>query len=166
MHWEALTFYIEPRELIFGEVAIIGAVTVEIGDCDVAVKDLKLVRASIKDLAKAVGRDIALHTAYPSEYLDVATYFLGRYGIPRLSLRVVNADPREVPFRAFNDEGLLRNIAYLHGVKHVVLSNNIHLNSRKTSYTVHKILMESGYNADKNLAKRHRGSLPCRVRLA
>ncbi|WP_054854578.1 hypothetical protein [Vulcanisaeta distributa] len=121
MHWEALTFYIEPRELILGGYAIIGVVTAEISDCSVEVKGIEHAKAGVDALIKAVKQGFKLHTAYPSMYMDSVMYFLGRLGIPRLSLRVVDADPRAMPFRAFNDVDVVRNIAYLHVVKEIAL---------------------------------------------
>ncbi len=40
------------------------------------------------------------------------------------------------------------------------------MGTRRTAYTVHKLLMESGYNADEKMADRYRGPVPCKVRLA
>ncbi|WP_243676474.1 hypothetical protein [Vulcanisaeta distributa] len=61
---------------------------------------------------------------------------------------------------------MVRNIAYLHVVKEIALRGRLHMGTRRTAYTVHRLLMESGYNADKEMAKRHRGPVPCKVRLA
>ncbi|WP_054854588.1 hypothetical protein [Vulcanisaeta distributa] len=75
-------------------------------------------------MIKAVNQGFKLHTAYPSMYMDSVMYFLGRLGIPRLSLRVVDADPRAMPFKAVTDADVVRNIAYLHVVKEIASGVN------------------------------------------
>ncbi|WP_054854559.1 hypothetical protein [Vulcanisaeta distributa] len=166
MHWEALAFFIEPRELILGDYAIIGYATAEIGDCNVSIKSLEYVRAGVDALVKAVNQGIKLHTAYPSMYMDVVNYFLRRLGVPRYAYKVVNADPMATPFRAVTDADVVRNIAYLHGVLWIVARNWLRMGKPKTSHAIHGILLKSGYNADKALADRYRGPVPCKIKLA
>ncbi len=166
MHWEALIFHIEPRDLIFGGYAIIGYATAEIGECSVEVKGIEHAKAGVDALIEAVKQGVKLHTAYPSMYMDAVNYFLGRLGVPRHMLKYVNADPRAMPFRALDDAGVIRNIAYLHCVGQFVINRQLHQWARKTSHAIHGILLKSGYNADKALANRYRGPVPCRVRLA
>ncbi len=158
VHWDALAFFIEPRSLIFGGSVVIGSLTVEVSGCVVSVGGgVDHVRVVVDHLRSAVGKGIPLHTAYPSEYMDVVMYFLTRLGgVPRTMVRYVNADPRFVPFRAFGDTDVVRNIGYLHGIKQLIINKQLHHHCGKTSYAIHALLRASGYNADEELARRYR----------
>ena len=171
MHWDALIFYAEPRELILNGKALIGAasIDVDINDCVVKVNDIRYVEVSTNELTKLTNMTklgIKARTAYPTHYLYPITYFLTRMGIPRNMYKVVVADPRTTPLKPYNNEELIRNIAYLHGVRDIVITKGLSRKSHKTLYVIHALLINSGYNADKDLAKKYKGPIPCRVKLA
>ena len=168
MHWNALIFYAEPRSLIFGGDAIIGVVEVKINECTVTMSSIEYAKVHVSELAKLtwLSRQVIIETAYSPSRMVSVSYFLARIGLPRYTYRVVAADPETAPLKATSNLDILRNIAYLHGVKQIAITKQLHLLSRKTSYAVHKLLLESGYNADRSLADRYRGPIPCRVKLA
>ncbi|ADN49546.1 hypothetical protein [Vulcanisaeta distributa] len=168
MRWEALAFYIEPRELLFCGKAVVGVADVDMDDCAIAVSSIKHAVISVEDLhglTDLIRQGIKPLTAYPSHYMALVTHLLGRVGIPRYAFKVVNADPHITPFKAVGAEGIIRNIAYLHGVLNIVARNWVRMGRPKASYAIHAMLRASGYNADRDLANRYRGSIPCRVKL-
>lgn len=99
--------------------------------------------------------------------MNSTSYFLAKLGLPRYMYKVIAADPPwVVPFKAVGDLGLVRNIAYLHGILELVRGGWGGRVGRKTSYTIHALLRASGYNADEGgLASRARLPMPCRLRL-
>ena len=168
MHWDAVVFYVEPRDLVFGGSAIIGAAGVEVDECIVVIKDLKYTEMDVSGLpmlADLVRQGVKPRTAYPPMLMDAVSYFLARLGLPRHAYKVVAADPRSTPFRAVNAEGIVRNIAYLHGVLGIVAREWRSMDTPKPSYAIHAMLRASGYNADEEYARRHRGPIPCTVKL-
>ncbi len=53
--------------------------------------------------------------------MNSTSYFLAKLGLPRYMYKVIAADPPwVVPFKAVGDLGLVRNIAYLHGILELV----------------------------------------------
>ena len=169
MHWEALVFYAEPRELLFGGNAVVGIVDVDIEDCVITVGGVKHVVIGVEDLrglTDLTRQGFKPLTAYPSQYMALVAHLLARLGLPRYMYKVVNADPRTTPLRAVGDGDVVRNIAYLHGVLSIVARNWVGMGKPKASHAIHAMLRASGYNADENLAKRYRGPTPCRVKLA
>ena len=168
MHWDSVIFYAEPKDLIFGGSAIIGAAGVEVDECVVAIKDLKHTEMGVSELlrlADLVRQGVKPRTAYPPMFMDAVSYFLARLGLPRHVYKVVAADPRSTPFKAFNVEGIVRNIAYLHGILSIVAREWRSMNTPKPSYAIHAMLRASGYNADEEYARRHRGPIPCTIKL-
>ncbi|GAB6943979.1 hypothetical protein [Vulcanisaeta sp. JCM 14467] len=170
-------FYAEPRALILGGTAVFGQVSLVIDGCRVVITE---VRAGVLDLAELLGRYVeaiagvkdgwrvdlyALHIAYPARYLDSVLYFMRRYGVQRRFLRIVLGDPRVVPIKAEGIDGVVRNVAYLHAVKHVIASTVGSPGPGRMSPTIHRVLLESGYNADEGLAMRRGGAVPCKVEL-
>ena len=169
MHWDSVIFHVEPRALIFGGFAVVGAATIEVdpGDCIVTVGNIKYTTVGVEDLhhlLDLVEQGIKPITAYPSQYMDAVAYFLARLGLMRYMYRVVNADPRSTPFKAMNADSIVRNIAYIHGIKELVIAKKLHKMVRKTSYAIHAILRASGYNADEALAARY-NALTCKAKL-
>ena len=171
MHWDTVIFHAELKALILGGSAVIGAATIDVdpGNCLVTVSGVKYTIVGVEDLhhlLDLVKQGIKPLTAYPSQYMDAVAYFLARLGLPRYMYRVVNADPRTTPFKAVNGGDVVRNIAYIHGIKQLVIARQLHKLARKTSYAIHAILRTSGYNADETLASRYNAPTPCRARLA
>ncbi len=153
--------------MIFGGEAFIGMVNIETNECEVTLSSIKYIEAGLSSLAGLTGltkEGIKARTAYPPMYMDTVSYFLTRLGLPRHAYKVVAADPWTVPFKANNGEGIIRNIAYLHGVLELI--KDWARENPKTSYAVHRLLLNSDYGADEDLAARARHLRPCRLRLA
>ncbi|BDR91815.1 hypothetical protein Vsou_09080 [Vulcanisaeta souniana JCM 11219] len=163
-----LVFHAEPRDLVFNRNAVIGAaeVWVDVGNCLVGVGGVDYVVVGVGVLSKLVDaarEGFRARTAYPPMLMNSTSYFLAKLGLPRYMYKVIAADPWVVPFKAVGDLGLVRNIAYLHGILELVRGwGRV---GRKTSYTIHALLRASGYNADEGLASRARLPMPCRLRL-
>ena len=169
MHWDSVIFHADLRTLIFGGSAVIGAAIIDVdpSNCLVTVSNVKYTIVGVEDLhhlLDLVEQGIKPITAYPSQHMDAVAYFLARLGLPRYTYRVVNADPRAVPLKAADPAGIVRNIAYIHGVKQLVIARRFHEHARKTSYAIHAILRASGYNADKDLANRYNAPT-CKAKL-
>ena len=170
MHWDAVIFHADLRTLIFGGSAVVGATTIDAdpAECVVSVSNVKYASVSVRDLNMLVdlyGQGVKPLTAYPANHMDAVAYFLARLGLPRYMYKVVNADPRAMPLKALSDEGVVRNIAYLHGLNAVIIANWKRLGKPKTSHVLHAVLKASGYNADPDYA-RYYPKAPCRVKLA
>ena len=170
MRWDAIAFYAEPRALILGGSAVVGAATIDVDpvECVVSVTNIEYVMVSVDDLTGLVDlyrRGVKPLTAYPAMYEEVVKHFLSRLSLPKYMYKVVNADPITMPFKAANPEGIVRNIAYLHGLNRIIIANWRKLGKPKTSHALHAILKASGYNADLDYA-RYYPKAPCKVRLA
>ena len=170
MHWEALIFYAEPRELVLSGRAVVGAADVDVNveGCVVTVANVRHTVISVDELthlAELARQGFKARTAYPSQYLNSVAYFLARLGLARSMYKVVAADPWTTPLKAGTVEGLVRNIAYLHGVRDIAITRRLSLKAPKTLYAIHALLKASGYNADETLARRYNAPTPCRARL-
>ena len=163
-----LVFHVEPRDLVFSGWAIIGAAEawVYAENCVVGVGSIDYVRVGVSMLSRLVDaarEGFRARTAYPPMLMNTVSHFLARLGLPRYMYKVIAADPWTMPFRAVGELGLVRNIAYLHGILELV--KGWARVGRKTSYSIHALLRASGYNADEGLASRARRAIPCRLRL-
>jgi len=97
-------------------------------------------------------------TAFPAGLGHSLFFILRRLGFDRRWFKMVNADPTVVPLKASNDFEVLRNIAYLHGVRRLViarLKGRLGLRRSTLTPTVHAILAKSNYNHNKHLIQQH-----------
>jgi hypothetical protein len=119
---------------------------------------LSAVREFLTEESSKVDRTRVL-TAFPAGLGHSVFFILARLGFDRRWFKVVNADPTIVPFKAYNDLEVLRNIAYLHAIHKLIvidkLKKPLWIRHKTATPITHAILMKSNYNHNKHLIQQH-----------
>jgi len=172
VHWDVIVLY--PRDIksfyLVGLEAkvLLGLVGLSVDVVDggfvVSVKPVEWGYSRLSTLREFLSEEnfkvVRTHvlTAFPAGLGHSLFFILNRLGFDRRWFKMVNADPTVVPLKASNDFEVLRNIAYLHGVRRLViarLKGRLGLKRSTLTPTVHAILMISGYNHNKHLIQQH-----------